>query len=44
MALNERVAVQSEGRAAEVYRTAAQIILEKGYDATSVSDIVVPVP
>lgn len=39
MALNERNAVQSEGRAAEVYRTAAQIILQKGYDATSVSDI-----
>ena len=39
MVLNERVAIQSEGRAAEVYRTAAQIILEKGYDATSVSDI-----
>ena len=32
-------AVQSEGRAAEVYRTAAEIILQKGYDATSVSDI-----
>lgn len=30
---------QSDGRAAEVYRTAARIILEKGYDATSVSDI-----
>lgn len=30
---------QLDGRAAEVYRTAAQIILEKGYDATSVSDI-----
>jgi AcrR family transcriptional regulator len=29
----------TDGRAAEVYRTAAQIILEKGYDATSVSDI-----
>lgn len=28
-----------DGRAAEVYRTAAQIILQKGYDATSVSDI-----
>jgi AcrR family transcriptional regulator len=28
-----------DGRAAEVYRTAAKIILEKGYDATSVSDI-----
>ena len=30
---------QTDGRAAEVYRTAAKIILEKGYDATSVSDI-----
>lgn len=28
-----------DGRAAEVYRTAAQMILQKGYDATSVSDI-----
>jgi AcrR family transcriptional regulator len=28
-----------DGRAAEVYRTAAQIILQKGYDGTSVSDI-----
>lgn len=35
----EREQVLSDGRAAEVYRTAAQIILEKGYDATSVSDI-----
>ena len=35
----ERDHVPSDGRAAEVYRTAAQIILEKGYDATSVSDI-----
>ena len=35
----ERDQVPSDGRAAEVYRTAAQIILEKGYDATSVSDI-----
>lgn len=35
----EPIHVQSDGRAAEVYRTAAQIILEKGYDATSVSDI-----
>jgi len=35
----ERAQVPSDGRAAEVYRTAAQIILEKGYDATSVSDI-----
>jgi AcrR family transcriptional regulator len=39
MALHERDAAQSEGRTAEVYRTAAQIILQKGYDATSVSDI-----
>jgi len=31
--------VPNAGRAAEIYRTAAQIILEKGYDATSVSDI-----
>ena len=31
--------VQIDGRAAEVYRTAAKIILEKGYDAASVSDI-----
>jgi TetR/AcrR family transcriptional regulator, cholesterol catabolism regulator len=30
---------QSDGRAAEVYRTAARMILEKGYDATSVGDI-----
>src|SRR5215212_972765 len=30
---------QADGRAAEVYRTAAKIILQKGYDATSVSDI-----
>ena len=35
----ERAQVLSDGRAPEVYRTAAQIILEKGYDATSVSDI-----
>ena len=31
--------VPNDGRASEVFRTAAQIILEKGYDATSVSDI-----
>lgn len=35
----ERDLVPSDGRAAEVYRTAAQIIVQKGYDATSVSDI-----
>ena len=39
MTMHDRNAVQSEGRAAEVYRTAAEIILQKGYDATSVSDI-----
>jgi AcrR family transcriptional regulator len=39
MTMHDRIAVQSEGRAAEVYRTAAEIILQKGYDATSVSDI-----
>src|SRR5436305_12919592 len=31
--------VPTDGRASEVYRTAAEIILQKGYDATSVSDI-----
>ncbi|MBV9495779.1 MAG: TetR family transcriptional regulator [Acidobacteria bacterium] len=31
--------VEIDGRTAEVYRTAAKIILQKGYDATSVSDI-----
>lgn len=30
---------QVDGRRAEVFRTAAKIILQKGYDATSVSDI-----
>lgn len=35
----QRAAMGSDGRASEVYRTAAQIILQKGYDATSVSDI-----
>lgn len=35
----ERSAAQSDGRAAEVYRTAAEMILERGYDATSVADI-----
>lgn len=30
---------QNNDRLAEVYRTAAQIILRKGYDATSVNDI-----
>lgn len=35
----ERSSVQSDGRAAEVFRTAAEMILQRGYDATSVSDI-----
>jgi TetR/AcrR family transcriptional regulator, cholesterol catabolism regulator len=35
----ERNSAQSDGRAADVYRTAAEIILQNGYDATSVSDI-----
>ena len=35
----ERSPLPSDGRASEVYRTAAAIILQKGYDATSVSDI-----
>jgi AcrR family transcriptional regulator len=35
----ERSVLPSDGRAAEVYRAAAAIILQKGYDATSVSDI-----
>ena len=39
MTAHDRDAVQTEGRASEVYRTAAEIILQKGYDATSVSDI-----
>ncbi len=39
MTAQDRSAVQNEGRASEVYRTAAEVILQKGYDATSVSDI-----
>ena len=35
----ERSPMPGDGRASEVFRTAAQIILQKGYDATSVSDI-----
>ena len=35
----ERQERQVSERAADVYRTAAKIILQKGYDATSVSDI-----
>jgi AcrR family transcriptional regulator len=34
-----QVVAATDGRAAEVYRTAARIILQKGYDGTSVSDI-----
>ncbi len=39
MTLQARSSIQGDGRAAEVYRTAAQVILQNGYDATSVSDI-----
>lgn len=35
----EKKRTQIDGRAAEVFRTAAKIILQKGYDGTSVSDI-----
>lgn len=35
----QRAPMRSDGRASEVYRTAAQVILQKGYDATAVSDI-----
>jgi len=35
----EKKSAASNERLAEVYRTAAQIILRKGYDATSISDI-----
>ncbi|HYP54184.1 MAG TPA: TetR/AcrR family transcriptional regulator [Pyrinomonadaceae bacterium] len=38
MKAQKRSAVKDERRA-EIYRTAAQIILRKGYDATSVNDI-----
>ncbi len=34
-----RLEAQTDGRAAEVFRTAAKMILQNGYDATSVSDI-----
>src|SRR5947208_78025 len=39
MSIKRERAAPSDGRAAEVYRAAAAIILQKGYDATSVSDI-----
>jgi TetR/AcrR family transcriptional regulator, cholesterol catabolism regulator len=35
----QKKSAQSHERLAEVYRTAAQIILRKGYDATSINDI-----
>jgi AcrR family transcriptional regulator len=35
----QKKSVSSNERLAEVYRTAAQIILRKGYDATSINDI-----
>jgi AcrR family transcriptional regulator len=35
----EKKPAPSNERLAEIYRTAAQIILRKGYDATSINDI-----
>ena len=35
----EKKQAPSNERLAEIYRTAAQIILRKGYDATSINDI-----
>ena len=35
----QKKAAPSNERLAEIYRTAAQIILRKGYDATSINDI-----
>jgi len=35
----QRKTAQNNERLAEIYRTAAQIILRKGYDATSINDI-----
>src|SRR5215212_10094701 len=35
----QKKSAPSNERLAEIYRTAAQIILRKGYDATSVNDI-----
>ena len=35
----QKKSVTSNERLAEIYRTAAQIILRKGYDATSINDI-----
>jgi AcrR family transcriptional regulator len=39
MAKAQRKTAQNNERLAEIYRTAAQIILRKGYDATSINDI-----
>jgi AcrR family transcriptional regulator len=39
MMKTEKKSVPNNERLAEVYRTAAQIILRKGYDATSINDI-----
>ncbi len=36
---SQKKSVPNNERLAEVYRTAAQIILRKGYDATSINDI-----
>src|SRR5436305_14304299 len=36
---DQKRSVSNNERLAEIYRTAAQIILRKGYDATSVNDI-----
>src|SRR6478672_13889866 len=35
----QKKSAPSNERLAEIYRTAAQIILRKGYDATSINDI-----
>ena len=39
MVKTQRKSAPNNERLAEVYRTAAQIILRKGYDATSINDI-----
>ncbi len=35
----QKKSAPNKERLAEIYRTSAQIILRKGYDATSISDI-----
>ncbi len=35
----QKKSAPTDERLAEIYRTAAQIILRKGYDATSMNDI-----